>query len=757
MTAPAPLESESVAVSNRWHGARLWFAIALLVGLPFLFHWRLITPDLADRGSFASGDFSGQHYAPAVYLAQRLAAGQLPLWCPGSYGGYPFLADIQNAALYPLRLLTVLVASPWGFPYLALELEAIVHYSLAGVMLFLFARRLLDCDGAALLAAFAFTFGGYLTGYPAQQLAILESAVWLPLALLCADHAVTGPRMLNPWTLALSLPLALSALAGHPQIAMYSYYLVVAYGLWRRPRWRTVGVLAVGMTLALGLAAAQLLPTAEYSLLSTRAGLTYDEVSAGLPLQEAIQVLLPGAVSGYSPLYVGVLPLLLVAVAVLARPSRAVRFWLAVLIVSFLLALGNQVFLHRLFYLAVPGWRLFRNQERVAFITAFAASMLVGYGAKCLLAGVLTAEERQRLMRATARFLWLLLGLVAVSFLGLVAQGWTGDSRFYWVMAVSVYVLIVAVLAWALLRWWLGAAASAGTFVALASALLLFDLFSVGWRHGFSDDPPETHEEMPAALAAVTGDATGADPYRIANVWRLPGNYGVQFGAEDVGGASPLRLARYDELVNRLASERLWSLMAVRYVLTWEDNLPSPSEVIAAVPAENGETTHVHRLASPGRYAWLVHSVEVVRKDGVLDRLAEADFDPTSTAVVEQPLARSLAPPIGVESVTVADRSPEKVVLSVRATGSALLVLSEMYYPGWQARVDGVPAQVVVADYALRAVPIEAGEHLVEIVYRPATWTVGRAVSLLSLAAVAFGAALCRRPRRLSVRRVAAA
>ncbi|MHB0875253.1 MAG: hypothetical protein ACYC5O_04305 [Anaerolineae bacterium] len=760
--ASAPASGTQAGATGRWHGVRPWLALALLVALPFLFYWRLFTPDAADRGSFAAGDFSGQHYAPAVYLAQRLAGGSLPLWSPGSYGGFPFLADIQNAVLYPPRLLTVLIAAPWGFPYVALELEAVLHFSLAAAFTFFLGRRLFGHDGAAFLAAIVFTFGGYLTSYPSQQLAILESAVWLPLALLCADHAVAEGRIAGKWSFALGGVLALPILAGHPQIAMYVYYVVAVFTLWRRPRradgrlsWRPAAILALGVALAVGLAAAQVLPTVEYSRLSVRANLGYDAVSAGLPLQETIQVLLPGIVSGYSPLYIGILPLVLAAAVLALRPSRAVRFWLAVAVVAFLLALGNQVFLHRLFYLIAPGWRLFRDQERLAFVVAFAASMLVGYGARMLLTAraschaALSGEEGRRLLRGIGRFLWLLVVLVLVSFVGLLAQGWTGDSRFYWVLAISIYVLIVAFLAWALLRWWLQQAGPPVLFLCLAAALVLFDLFSVGWRHGFSADPPQTREAMPPAVAAVLADGAAAGPYRVFNEWRLPGNYGVQFGLEDVWGASPLRLARYEELVGSLARERLWALLDVRYVLTWESSLAVPSTVIAALPVDGGDTTYVHRLAQPGAYAWLVHETERVAPGQAPAALAAADFDPATTAVIETGLPEPLAPPAGPEAVTVVERTSERIVLDVDTTGRALLVLSEVDYPGWRASIDGSPVDILVADHVLRALPVPVGEHVVTMEYRPLTWTVGAVVSSASLVVLIAGFALAvRRDRR---------
>ncbi|MGQ9555127.1 MAG: YfhO family protein [Anaerolineae bacterium] len=711
----------------------------MLVILPLLFYWRLLTPDLLDRGSFPHGDFSVQFYAFACYQAARLGSGQVPLWSDGAYSGFPFLADIQSAVLYPPRLLTIALASPWGFPYLALEMEAVLHFCLTGAFAFLLGRRLFAHDGVALLTALVFTFSGYLTSYPSQQLAILESVTWLPLALLFADKAVCEPKVLNRWSLLCGAALGMSLLAGHPQTAMFIIYMVIAYTLWRRPDWRSILMLLAALVLAIGLAAAQLLPAAEYMRLSVRAQGSYDETSAGLPVPDVVQMLLPGSVSGYSPLYLGILPLLLVGAALILKPERPVRFWFAVAVVALLVSFGNQAFLHSIFYLFLPGWSLFRGQERLALMVAFSLSLLAGYGAEALLVkGGVSQQERLSFARSSARLTQLLLVAVALFFLGLLKDGWVQTSSFYWLLGSAVFVTIVSFLSWALLCWWAHQPRRELAFVALAASLIGFDLFTVGWRHNFSVQPPQTLEMPPAAVAAIRADA-GAEAGRIFNEWRLDGNYGVQFGLQDIWGASPLRLARYEELLRLLPKERLWPLLNVHYVITWAKELPLSSQVIYQEPADQNETTYVHRLNQPGARAWLVHQAEQVAPAAVLERLAAPDFDPWQTALLEQPLAKPLAPSNGAEDVHIVAAAPESLTISVIASSEALLVLSEVYYPGWRASVDGTPTPLLRADYVLRAVPVPAGSHQVELRYQPWTWRLGVAVSALSLVALVVG------------------
>src|SRR5581483_3543230 len=167
---------------------RAWLAVGFLWLAVLGFFWPLITPDQAARRYFATGDFTVQMFPFHAFAAGQLAAGRLPLWDPYMYSGYPFQADIQTAVLYPIAALNELIGGA-RFSFLALEWEAIVHFGLAATFTFLLVRLLTGSVLSGLVAAIAFTFGGFLTSYPSQSLPVLESTVWLPLALYFIERA----------------------------------------------------------------------------------------------------------------------------------------------------------------------------------------------------------------------------------------------------------------------------------------------------------------------------------------------------------------------------------------------------------------------------------------------------------------------------------------------------------------------------------------------------------------------------------------
>jgi hypothetical protein len=232
--------------------------------------------------------------------------------------------------------------------------------------------------------------------------------------------------------------------------------------------------------------------------------------------------------------------------------------------------------------------------------------------------------------------------------------------------------------------------------------------------------------------------------FRIHNEFRLPGNYGPAHGLEDTWGSSPLRLADYERFMDRVPLERAWELLNVHYVVTWLEDLSVPAEPVFEEPAKRGEVTYIHRLEAEHPRVWIVYEAEVASsQDEALDRVAGPGFDPYSLAVLGEPLEASLSGQVAdLPQARLAEFSPSRLLVEVDHTSDGLLVLSELYYPGWRATVDGRQAPIHRTDAILRAVEVPAGQHQVEMVFDPPTVKLGLAISgitlLLSLAYVAW-------------------
>jgi hypothetical protein len=153
-------------------------------------------------------------------------------------------------------------------------------------------------------------------------------------------------------------------------------------------------------------------------------------------------------------------------------------------------------------------------------------------------------------------------------------------------------------------------------------------------------------------------------------------------------------------------------------------------------------------------WAWVVHEVRVATATEPLDLLDRGEVDPRRTVLLEPPAAglASMATDAHAEganeSATVVAYEADHLLIRTQTAADGILVLSEVAYPGWVAAVDGAPTPIYVANGLLRAVPLPAGAHLVDLRFESPTLKIGIGVSLAT-AALLLGvcAAAVRRQR----------
>jgi len=731
--------------------------IAALLLLPLLFWWQLWLPEPADRATIPEGDLSSQYYPLQLFAARELAAGRIPAWDPYLNAGQPGLADIQTGFYYPLNLLANLVLALLGWPFsmAALTGQIIFHFSLASLFTYLFVRHLARRAGArapaarfaGAVAALSFTYAGYLTSFPVQQITILETAVWLPLVLLFLDRAFYS-RQPWPQLILAALALACALLAGHPQTAMYVVYAALAYSVGLsflsspaspafRSRLGSLLILLLALVLGAALATAQLVPTLQFIARSSRAGLGYEDVSWGFPLAEMTHLLYPGYFGG-SPQYVGILPLILAAAAwFVRRARREVAFWSGVAVLALLLSFGGHTFLYNLAHLALPGFGLVRDQERIIYLFSFALSVLAGYGALTLVQP-LPAEDGDGFRRFWRGLAWVgvfMLGLTALFYYGYLQGEQQGVEINLFAGLLRHHVLLLFILAGSVLLFGLRLAGRLrrGWLVALALALIWLNLFTINWRYnqvqaGGGEPFPETGLVRFLQEQPTTG--------RISSAGLLPGgaSAAVVYELEDITANTPLRMASFQRFEDQMGSWRRWQLLNVHHVLSRRDlDGPGMERVY-----EEGKVK-VYRIGDPLPRAWLVHSTLIAGDAEALRLLDSQDLDPRATAVLPPEVAALALPGAasGGGSARVMEALPGRLTLEVTASGEGLLVVSQPYYPGWRAWVDDQEVTLVRADYLLQALPLQSGQHRVELRYCLPLWPA--LVSLLVLAGCLVG------------------
>ena len=730
-------------------------AVLVLVALWGLYFWRILTPAPQDALSLTEGDFSGQFVSFFGYQVERLAAGEVPLWNPYNYAGHPFLADTQSAVFYPPRLLIVALVSLGGDPdpgelYRALQTEMALHVLLGTLLMYAFVRRLIaPPDGApvypaivgGLVAALTYGYGGYLSGYPQLQLAVLEAGIWLPLVLLGIFQATRTPR---PGWLCLVLAgvaLALSLLAGHPQTSLFMLYLALAflaYRLWRHAdgSWRVFGrrfVLAAALVglVAGGLAAIQLLPGLEYLQHTTRQDLGFEAKSGGFPFSDLLQLLFPGFLTLWSPLYLGIAGLVLAIWAVIARAAHSAFFATAALL-GLLLSFGAGTVLYDAAYLLLPGLSWFRGQERAAFVVAESASILAGLGAAHLLASGVVQPAARSLRRALIA-LAVVCGVIALAVF--VAWRAIDGTTYHAALQSMTFAALLSVLAAALIPAALRRTRDTRLGLALV-ALIVFDLFSVTMGTANYDSIPAAERLPEPPMIAQLRDEMLPPGARVDGLRGLRGNWGTLYAVPDMRGISPLVLNSVHTYLEDLPTDRAWDLLAVRYVLTDWQELMAPSAIVDTGEDEYG-TYNVHELESPRGFAHLTYGATIVPGDGeAYGLLREPAYDTRQHVILNRDPGLDLpgSAPDDPGRTDVQRFEPEHIVIEAETAAPAVLTLALPHYPGWQATVNGNEADLLRAYGGLSAVALpEAGRYTVVLRYQPWTYRAGLGITLIAL------------------------
>lgn len=775
---------------NAWLWALLTCAVCtLLLAWPALGGSFLVNPH--------SDQYIAGYPFRAFAAESLKAGQGFPQWNPYLQGGMPYIAAMHGDIYYPTFLLRLLlptdVAMTWGF-VLHLFLAGVftigflrstgfgllpaaiggVGYMLSGQLasfpspghdgkLFVSAMLPLSLwmlvlglrDGRRWAwGALALTVGlGVLSPHPQLLQYMLLTAgafalfitLW-PGALRPVDPSASAAPSPEP-----ARPIARLALAG------------------------------VAIVIGFAIGAAQFAPVFEYVDWSPRSGgKGYDyATSFSMPLEETINMWLPqfsGILDNYwgangihfHSEYLGVGVLLLAAAGLLggARPRTRAHalFWLGTAIVTLLWAWGGNTPFYQLVYAIVPGTKFFRAPSTILYVVSFATAMLAAFGAERLLAGRL--GRGFLIGAASAGVATALFGVLGVW--SRIAEGVMVDpSLIVRVDANAPAVLMgslrVAAIALAVagLAWWTGrqrpAPAMAG---GLLIAVVALDLWSVGRNYWMFSEGATTLYASDAAIDAVKADG---QPGRVlalgfqggGEIARrdpfLGGSALMAHEIRDVLGYHGNELGRYRRLIEAAGNgvtgnPNFWALTNSRFLYTNLAELPLEGAQKLAGPTRNaaGSAVHLYRLPGEQPYAWVVPLRVKADDDQTLATVLDPRFDlrraaifPTESPVDAPRADQTTELPGALDGVRtrVVRYAPGDVELAIEGDvpAGATLLVSENFYPGWQAEVDGKAAVMDRADFVISGVVLPAGARSVTLRFDNQMVHTGQTITLLAV------------------------
>jgi hypothetical protein len=695
--------------------------LALWILPPFWGIATLRTVNIQDD-IFAS-DLWNDRLPTRAFVGASLRRGESPAWMPGIYTGFPSLAQVEVGALYPSNLLLFTLLPP----YPAIAWAQILPLAIAGIGTFLLAGELGLAVEARLLASGAFSLSGFMISH-LRQLNMVDAAAWIPLLLLFVDRIATAKPGRAPLWLALVWMLEL--LAGHPQISYFTGLVLLVYFI---PRWwgsgralASWGWLTVALCLGTFAAAAQILPGAELaSLTYRRGGLDFEEATRlsvsplsfwtifvpGLFGEAANDTFsLPGLYwEQYG--YAGLLPAVLAIVGfVLGRRSHPVRLLAAIAAVSYLLVLGKNTPVFGWAFAVLPGMSHFRFPTRFLVFVDLAIALLAGFG----LAGCLAPLSRK--WRAPAAAI-----VIAVT----AADLWIHQERQVPQVAWERWMAPIDTLR--ILSEQTPREGGPWRSHTLDAALVHGETFHAA--RGWSGDL-EPYVRLRALLQPSFNLLFGVEtPDGYSNL--VPRSYETVWGSEKLPGVRSTRHLETGALDPGFA--KMLRLFNVRWVMSV---VPLRSEALRN-GVRSAEGVEVYELADPLPRAFVVGDVvQATSDEEALHRLTDPEFDVTKRAVVEDSAVVLPADAAPSREVQVTERANGRVALRAKLSRPGLLVISEGYYPGWRAAVDGIEAPVVRANVMMRGVVLDAGEHEVEFHFRSRSIEVGAALSIATLALV---------------------
>jgi hypothetical protein len=763
--------------------ALAWAALLALLFAPLLAGGVLVNPMSDGKDGYVT-----RHFAAEVIRAW----GEVPRWNPYIFGGMPFLGAMHGDQVYPISVALRAVFAP----ALAIGLGMVFHCWLAATGLLAFLKRQGLSWSAAIVGATAYGVSGPLLSlfYPGHdgKIYVLGLTPWALLAIYEATRT-RRPALFALWGLLVGLML----LSPHFQMTYYSSLLMGAFIFFclftetpKGSRLWVLGGFGVASVLALMVAAAQLMPFAEYLPFSPRSasgssstGWEY-ATSWAMPAIELVGTMWGGfngwletywgtnafkLHSDYIGLLVGVLAVTAVILTPAGKERRRVWFWGIAIVFGTLWVLAGQTPFYRIPYHLFP----MISKTR-------AASMMWGHVALCF--GVMAALGLQQweLMKDEVRAMWakrVLIGVVVGAGLMLAsAEGLItslavpqrADASFAAVPGARIGLLLGAmtVIVFVVAAW-----RAPRLIAAAAVAMLLLDLGVQARRFIRIDPLGDAFFAADEVVQAVQRDAAGlSQPWRVLPLDRAVymDDYLQEHRIRSVLGYHGNELHTYDELLGgkniwrNLEQPQAWRLTATRYLLLGQEvtGLPPGFEIVATnARTWLGEQATVVRVPNPAPWAVISPGALKVADEAQVNATAmNAQFDPARLTLVtgDAPFGVT-TPPAGLPPaispaprISVTERQPGVYVLAIDSlVQDGVLVVSENYVPWWKATVDGAEAPVARANGTFVAVQVPRGAREVVLEVDSPADRRGLLLSWLGLAGVvlfALSGLLIRRP-----------
>ena len=633
-------------------------SLSILVFLLVVFFGKL----LFTNGVFYSRDLS-QYYRPVSFLATEcVQRGIFPFWNPYISCGQPFLATVQHGLLYPLSLLKYLLPFDQGFTY-----GIIGHLFLAGLGFFLMLRAWKFSAWTSLGASIIFVFSGTMISL-INLVTSLQALAWVGFLGMFAQKAAARTDYLF-WSVLLSFTAAGQFLAGQPEIMYLSvlFWLLASFFLsgFSRAKNIIISVLC-GTALVLLLTAVMLVPFLELLRNSARQtpSLAAGNLFWSLPLRQLPDVIFPGLAGKGGVLPPGAAQEWLRSIYLGIIPSSLV-------LLGFLTRGANR----RVYWCFVS-------------LTLLALLLALGEYTPIYKLAIMVVPGLKMMRYPVKFFLFCNFGLAVLSAFGLSLL-----EKLRWRRAAMILTLVLVFAGTALVTYNLentiplSFTRQKGDFSRALSAL--------GWqRYSFT---PKTY--MAITAMSLGTKASGVSIDNISR-WEMLPDQAIMNHNFIARGYESINLGIYQSfydllsLQTRPSDSHILDLMGVKYLASlWPMSDPNWELV-----KDEGWKLYQNKKVLPRVF------------------LADQPYYIKDFAALLTRLKDKIEPS-GLAEVTSYDLN--RITVKTFAAAQKYLILTDTFYPGWEAYIDGQKAEIYPAFAVFRGLIMPAGEHSIEFIYQP--------------------------------------
>lgn len=634
-------------------------------------------------------DVIRQLYPWKILAMDLWKSGTIPLWNPYNFSGSPLLANNQSGVFYPLNVLFLINENGASW-----SMYIFMQPFLASLFMYAYIRSLKRSTFAALISAISFGFSLFMSTF-LEYGNIGHTILWLPLILFCFEKLKEKKILFAP---VLTLAICFAFFAGHLQIAASIVLFSIVYLLITNLKNKRVLITGFSFIfLGILLSSIQLIPTLELLLNSARDAHSRHMIN-DLFLLQPQQLLLLFAPDSYgnpatrnylltdtypgNAIYIGILPLLFATGAIFRKKREKFVNIFSIFVIGLLILfiknpISSFVFNQSIFSASSP--------SNFFYLLGFCLSVLCAYG----------VDTKQDKLKKYLIQIGIVVFLPILFFLMHYLFHIPINTKQFVVSIVVIGISCGALLLLKIVKnkyIWI-----------LPLFVLTLELFY--FFNKFNPFVPKSFMYPTTDIITYLQKNAGNNRFIGYKAAAVESNFATQFRAYSPDGYDPLYPKIYNtythsksrsDVVIDLANKQTLNELGVKYVLD---------------RVENGAD---QKVFDPNQFSisYTNNNWRVFKNKNSYPRAYVIDKNQ-------------------IINTNIISYTPNRVIIA-KNEGEGTLVLSDTYYPGWKATIDGVEEKVLRVNNIFRAVEVPKGKHIVVFDYKPKSFTWGVIITIIS-------------------------